>query len=353
MEQRDVWILLFLFLIVGLVVFIIVRSQSKTGGDVKPPPPGPCTGPNCPPPPPCTGPNCPKPPVGQCGVMGSQSAATATYVVNGKDAYAGKWPWMVSLGGCGGSVIAPTWVLTAAHCNVRAGAQAIAGVFNRSTTETFRQVKTVKRAIPHPQWNDQNFMNDICLLELDSPVQYTQYVSPICLPEGQVDLKNLDLIAMGWGSTTGDRGSSATLMQDATIKEMAPITPIDTTKQFAAGAAGTTTCFGDSGGPIVTKIGTKYAQVGIVSFGTNPCSPPSYYARVSAYLDWIKSTTGSTQIGTVLVPGAMLMGQSSILPPPQPAQPVVDPTQPVVDPTQPVVDPTQPVVDPTTTQPIV
>lgn len=55
-------------------------------------------------------------------------------------------------------------------------------------------------------------------------------------------------------------------------------------------------CGGDSGGPLVVGTTGNYVQVGIVSWGISPCGNingvPSVYARSSAYIDWIATTSG-------------------------------------------------------------
>jgi secreted trypsin-like serine protease len=70
--------------------------------------------------------------------------------------------------------------------------------------------------------------------------------------------------------------------------------PIKPEEQFAAGGGtNTTTCFGDSGGPLIVMLNGRATQVGIVSFGTNPCRPPSYYTRVSFFTSWVESVVGA------------------------------------------------------------
>ena len=286
MEQRYFWIIFLVFVILGVVVGGVVLSRSPTSGGTKPPKPspGPSPGPG------------PRPiPPGGCGNVGTQSGVQS-YVVNGKDSFAGKFPWMASLGGCGGSVIAPSWILTAAHCNIAVGAQIAAGVFNRAVQESQRQTRTVKRVVNHPTWNQaDNYRGDIALLEVDRPFEFTQFVKPVCLPaNATMDLKPMVITAMGWGSVTGDRGSSATIMQEAEVREMTAVMKIKPEEHFAAGAGTTTTtCFGDSGGPLIVMLNGRATQVGIVSFGTNPCKPPSYYTRVSFFTSWVESVVGA------------------------------------------------------------
>jgi len=101
-------------------------------------------------------------------------------IVNGTAAEAKNYPWFVTViagnGQCGGSVIHPNWVLTAAHC-FSAGLQpsdvvVTAGRQRLSETNTGEQ-STAKRYIVHPDYNKSPNDNDVALIELTSPLTAT------------------------------------------------------------------------------------------------------------------------------------------------------------------------------------
>ncbi|CBY37389.1 unnamed protein product [Oikopleura dioica] len=215
-------------------------------------------------------------------------------IVGGETAQPHSYPWMVSLRDsaapkgrrsfCGGSVIAPVYVLTAAHCVMD---------LDRRTSDMPQNCFLAKRyeiyAGSHTKDGDNDLLEiyaDAAVLRLSTALQFNDYVQPICLPtlDKIVPEKTKCAIA-GWGTTKGTT-SRASLNQQTL--------PIVSNRKMCAGykRGGVDTCQGDSGGPLMCKHDNVWIIDGIVSWGYDCALPrsPGVYTRVSSpiILNWIK-----------------------------------------------------------------
>lgn len=235
-------------------------------------------------------------------------------IINGKESESDAWPWMAHIiisdgignrWGCGGTLVAPQWVLTAAHC-----AEDMVSAKVLLDRNDFKgkggEIISVTHSVIHPDRDIATKYADLALMHLESPTSIT----PVSLAN-DFDFQSEEgnsALAIGWGIThqsiTGDDISPTKLQQvelplkhnqqcifDSRIPEDVICVGIFDEKS---------TCRGDSGGPLLMfdSKNRRWNQIGITSFGSKNCSSVtgiSVYAQVDKFKHFIDSTINSSQ----------------------------------------------------------
>lgn len=265
--------------------------------------------------------------IGQCGLRHSQGIngriKTPSYVDG--DSEFGEYPWQAailkkdpkeSVYACGGTLIDSLHIMTAAHCiksykgfelRVRLGEWDV-----NHDVEFYPYIeRDVVSVHVHPNYYAGTLDNDLAILKLEHPVEWTKYphISPACLPDKYTNYAGQRCWTTGWGKDAfGDYGKYQNILKEVDVPVLAHGQCQQQLRQTrlgynyelnpgflcAGGEEGKDACKGDGGGPLVCERGGTWQLVGVVSWGIGcgQAGVPGVYVKVAHYLDWISQITG-------------------------------------------------------------
>jgi secreted trypsin-like serine protease len=254
------------------------------------------------------------------------AAAPAGAVVGGEKITPQDVPWFTFVGPCGGTLVAPDRVLTAAHC--------VGGRTPGDLGQTLvnGELRDFTHIAMHPGWRHANggsYLDDVAIVQLSAPVTS---VAPVAL--GGSGTEPARIIGAGQPFAPGTGHSESEMYNNAGLRQatLRQVSDTDCAEVYRHNTPGTgehfnaarmrcavdedgreplsSGCFGDSGGPLVAGTNAAPVQLGIVSWGGDKCGAdhsPSVFADVNRYRTFITDPTptwGPTQHTTVKVSGS-------------------------------------------------
>ncbi|XP_018604077.1 transmembrane protease serine 2-like isoform X2 [Scleropages formosus] len=227
-------------------------------------------------------------------------------IVGGQVAKPGAWPWQVSLQVqrehlCGGSIITPYWIVTAAHCVEGISSPSNWTVYagRLSLSDMYRSVGNSVSLIVSNKYNSNTKNNDIALMKLRNPLTMSNVVKPVCLPNAGLNFTApRQCWVSGWGATYSGGSVSqvlkevqVSLIDRSTCNSPSVYSGEITDTMICAGRlqGGVDSCQGDSGGPLVTEENHLWWLVGDTSWGYGCAvrNKPGVYGNVTVFLRWI------------------------------------------------------------------
>ncbi|NWW87059.1 PRS55 protease, partial [Rhynochetos jubatus] len=208
-------------------------------------------------------------------------------ITAGRYAKAGEFPWHVSIQSngkhiCGGTMISALWILTAAHCFEEEVPSDLSVVVGGIDLNLPLEEHKPHSLILHENFDSMSMQNDIALILLSSPIEFSNKKIPICLPF--VDDVNTwqHCWVAGWGHRRAGEMLYLQMKAASHVLQKAPMKLISREQcleripqlmdnvlcaELERGARGA--CQVDSGGPLVCSYWNtmKWFQVGIVSWG--------------------------------------------------------------------------------------
>ncbi|KAG5832016.1 hypothetical protein ANANG_G00286640 [Anguilla anguilla] len=244
-------------------------------------------------------------------------------IVGGTAAPEGAWPWQVDIqmdGNhvCGGTIITKDWVLSAAHCFpepskvssyvLYLGRQVLNGI------NKYEVSRLVLRVVVAPGYSSPEEGRDFALVQLATPVDWTDRIQPICLDRRSVPQRHPLLLPLA--GTGPLQEVEVPIIAQSSCQSMYQLQPpadrVDILSDMICAGfqeGGKDSCQGDSGGPLMCPKNRTWVQAGVVSFGLGCAKPnqPGVYARATAFSSFVQRTVPDIQLfsrGAPSWPGA-------------------------------------------------
>merc|ERR1719309_1083992 len=225
---------------------------------------------------------------------GLENTPPLSRILDGNVTAPNQYPWMVRLGGCGGSLISNRHVLTAYHCGFDKTVKV--STHHQYDENDYEEVAVEKWVYPDKKVVGSH---DIAILVLDKPVTFDREIHPVCLPTSDDFVwKGEKVTAMGWGKTFYKCAPSPKLKHvDMIVGDLHKNKNWFSTKYMT----GKGTCGGDSGGPVchqdpATKRWTIIGTVWGGGWSGKKCSgsKKTIWNTVSSHMEWINKILNET-----------------------------------------------------------